>query len=538
MSTTWQFKTDPFSSNKCRLLAFNGEDALLKGYYFDVLVVVSDLNEKDALQKLPDLMKANASLEGTRSKKENFSWQGMISQATYLFQEGGQAVFRLSLQPKSHRLALTEHSRIFMSMTIPQILNKLLKDEELTPGSDFDVGLKDKYATRPYTCQYSESTAHFIWRHLERMGAYTYIRQEKSGDVLVFADASAIPEKLPIENKLDWNKDNPDEVLTSFYQTKRATPTKVTLRDYSTEQPGTTAKTAQDTDDLFGGGEVNIYASQNIYAEVDSFSKDFIVEEANQSASKLAEARVRSLIASANQAFGKSTIPWLQVGYSVSINNEDYQLITLKHTCNLASDEMETRLLERASQAGFVINSAKGYNNEFYCHQQSLGAYAPPIQTVRPSISGVVHAKVDAAGAGDYAELDEHGRYKVEFFFPEKVVYSDSDNPADGNRSIPLRMAQPHAGEKSGIHFPLLKGVEVLVMFTDGDPDRPFILSAMPNPEHPSVIDDTTQESNKIATPGGNAITMLDSVGKREIKIEIAGGGYIRMAEGNPLNLK
>ena len=138
------------------------------------------------------------------------------------------------------------------------------------------------------------------------------------------------------------------------------------------------------------------------------------------------------------------------------------------------------------------------------------------------------------------------------FFFPEKVIHTDADDPAEGNRSIPLRMAQPHVGESSGIHFPLLKGAEVLVAFTDGDPDRPVIISAMPNPEHPSVVLDENQQSNMIqtpgghklnfndtegeenitmATPGGHSVVLHDEPGKREICLRSPCGGYIRLRE-------
>ncbi|MDR1686109.1 MAG: phage baseplate assembly protein V, partial [Desulfovibrio sp.] len=160
--------------------------------------------------------------------------------------------------------------------------------------------------------------------------------------------------------------------------------------------------------------------------------------------------------------------------------------------------------------------------NAFACHPLALGAYAPERETPRPSVPGLMHARVVASGDGKYAELDRQGRYKVMFFFPEKVIHTDADDPSEGNRSIPLRMAQAHAGQDSGIHFPLLKGVETLVAFTDGDPDRPVILSAMPNPEHPSVVADENQQANVIRTPGGNSITMVDTEGQKEIRMDSA----------------
>jgi uncharacterized protein involved in type VI secretion and phage assembly len=64
--------------------------------------------------------------------------------------------------------------------------------------------------------------------------------------------------------------------------------------------------------------------------------------------------------------------------------------------------------------------------------------------------------------------------------------------------------------------------VEVLVAFTNGDPDRPLILGALPNPEHPSVVVDQNQQTNVIRTPSGNSLTMTDTEGAQEIRMESA----------------
>ncbi|MDL2216609.1 type VI secretion system Vgr family protein, partial [Desulfovibrio sp. OttesenSCG-928-M14] len=441
--------------------------------------------------------------------------------------------FRVAFVPRTARLNLAVHSRIFLNMQLPQILNKVLKEEKFTPDNDFDNCLKGTYASRPYTCQYNESPANFLRRHLERAGAYSYIRQTDKGDVLVLADESMQAEKLPIRDDLIWSEDHADETVFSLARTLSATPTKVTVRDYSTEQPGTTAKSLDDAQALYGGGEVNMYAAHNLYGDVDWASKDLIVEEANASAARLAEAGIRALKARSSRAEGESSISWLQAGYAVTIDKESFQLVSVRHACTPAADELEERMVRRARQAGFIAGTAQGYRNAFVCHPLSLCAFAPQCETPRPSISGFVHVKVDASSDGVYAELDSHGRYKVMFFFPEKIIHTDADDPSEGNRSIPLRMAQAHVGQSSGIHFPLLKGAEALVAFTDGDPDRPVILSAMPNPEHPSVVADTNQESNMIQTPGGHKINLTDTDGKRSFTMETPGGHSIRMHDEN-----
>jgi type VI secretion system secreted protein VgrG len=48
------------------------------------------------------------------------------------------------------------------------------------------------------------------------------------------------------------------------------------------------------------------------------------------------------------------------------------------------------------------------------------------------------------------------------------------------------------------------------------------ILGAMPNPEHPSVVADENEQTNVIRTPGGNSITMTDTEGQKEIRMESA----------------
>ncbi len=76
--------------------------------------------------------------------------------------------------------------------------------------------------------------------------------------------------------------------------------------------------------------------------------------------------------------------------------------------------------------------------------------------------------------------------------------------------TLPVRMAQPHAGPSYGQHFPLKPGIEVLVAFSEGDPDRPFILGSVPNPVTPSLVTRQSYLFNKIQTVSGIFIEMKD----------------------------
>jgi type VI secretion system secreted protein VgrG len=76
--------------------------------------------------------------------------------------------------------------------------------------------------------------------------------------------------------------------------------------------------------------------------------------------------------------------------------------------------------------------------------------------------------------------------------------------------SRPVRMLQNHAGENYGTHFPLKPGIEVLIAFVGGDPDRPLIVGAAPNPLTPSPVDGRTPTTHRIKTRSGIRFDMVD----------------------------
>jgi type VI secretion system secreted protein VgrG len=535
MSTNdpWQFSSSPLGPDDSRVLAFTGEEAVGEGYSFDILLLASKTGPKEARDLHEALMRAPMiTLKGKGAGDSDFVWNGMAQEISYAFPSEGGAVYRVLLRPRSWKLNISTHSRIFLNLSLPRLLGKLLTEEKMTAGTDFTDEMKADYKTRPYTCQYNESSFDFLSRLLERVGAYTYIRQTDNGDTLVLADGYGAPEDLSPRADLDWGRDKAREVVYSFAQTLSAGADSVLLRDYSSERPGVVEGKAKDKEGkLWGNGEFAAYGEFDLFGEVDCFSKDFAQEDANAAAGKLAEARLAALVRSAAYARGQSSIPHLRAGYAFTLDGEKHQLLRVRHNFLMPRDALETAIADRARQAGLFNGSGEqGYSNEFVCIPLKSGPYAPAIRTPKPVMTGTVNAEIDAAGAGTYAELDGKGRYKVKFPFAEKVFYADSDTPSDGNNSVPLRMMQAHSGQDSGVHFPLQKGVEVLVSFIQGDPDRPVIMGTLPNASMPGPVVADNEQENVIRSPGGNTITFVDSSGKKEMRMQ-SGGSRISIFE-------
>ena len=86
----------------------------------------------------------------------------------------------------------------------------------------------------------------------------------------------------------------------------------------------------------------------------------------------------------------------------------------------------------------------------------------------------------------------------------------DTTPPGERPASRPVRMIQNHVGEDYGTHFPLKPGVEVVIGFIDGDPDRPLIVGAVPNPIKPSPVTNADPGVHRIRTSTGITVDMAE----------------------------
>jgi type VI secretion system secreted protein VgrG len=166
------------------------------------------------------------------------------------------------------------------------------------------------------------------------------------------------------------------------------------------------------------------------------------------------------------------------------------------------------------------------YRNSFSVLPADI-QFRPERKTPKARIYGLINAKVDAAGSGQYAELDEQGRYKI-------ILPFDTSGRRDGKASAWVRMMQPYAGSDHGMHFPLHKDTEILLAFIDGDPDRPIIAGAAPNPGSPSLVNVDNQTKARLVSASGNEFHMEDQAGKERILLNSpATQTFVRLGQPN-----
>src|SRR5690606_36465464 len=104
------------------------------------------------------------------------------------------------------------------------------------------------------------------------------------------------------------------------------------------------------------------------------------------------------------------------------------------------------------------------YHNRFRCIPVGT-AYRPARRAKKPVIDSIQTAVVTGP-AGEEIHVDEHGRIRVQFHW-------DRDGASDENSSCWVRVQQPWSGAGWGFWYVPRIGMEVVVHFVDGDPDRP-----------------------------------------------------------------
>ena len=429
-------------------------------------------------------------------------FHGILTEFDQLHAIDEYVVYKTMLAPKLWWLSLTHHNQVFLDKTAPEVLAAVLTDGGLTTN-DFELRLMNEEAYEPweFICQYGESHLNFVSRWMEREGMYFYFEQTPSGEKVIITDTSLSHEGMAEGKTMYYSPpsglDEPfrEEVIHAFVCKQKLLPGKVHVRDYNYRTPSLNLSAEAEVS-ARGRGEFHIYG--------DHF-------RTLQEGSRLADIRSQELRSHEKRFHGESTIPYLRPGYLFDLErhyrgsfNQQYLTIELSHA---------------GSQTGFLISgigralseSEKRpyYRNSFVTIPAEI-QFRNPQKIQKPRFYGTIHATVDAEGSGEYAELDEHGRYKVRLPF-------DLSGREGGKASHWLRMAQPYAGTDHGMHFPLHKGTEVLLTFIEGDPDRPIIAAAVPNPEKPSVIQDVNQTKAAITTSGQNKIHFEDQKGKQRI---------------------
>jgi type VI secretion system secreted protein VgrG len=475
-----RLESEQLPSDHIQIFSLSGREAISQLFSFEIGIVCLRPDEIN-----PASMEgADVTLVFERKDKEIRRVHGMIAEIQDMLDgDAGVRTFRIRVVPRAFRLTLVRTQDIYMDMSLPDIIRKKLELVQLG-SQDVAFRLIDDYPKLEFVVQYKETDLAFISRLCEHAGVSFYFDHEDGRDVIVFADYVGGFRALEGRDAAPFRGRGEKQDVFKIASTTRLIPRAHIAQDYNYRTPLIDLSESADAPSGFAGGVVE-------YGEH---------VKTTDAAQKIARIRAEESESAHHVFEGESNLPGLTAGAPFELEGH-----ARLGQMRLLVTAVEHHTAQPVATHG-IGEGEHGYKNRFHAIDAAL-TYRPPRVTPRPRIHGVISAVVEGDGlsaSGVIAPIDKEGRYVVRFLF-------DTAPAGERKASRPVRMAQPHVGADYGMHMPLKPGVEVLLAFIDGDPDRPIIMSAVPDAIHPTPVTQRHADTSRIKTAAGIIIEIKDA---------------------------
>ncbi|MGF6088369.1 type VI secretion system Vgr family protein [Pseudomonas sp. 18173] len=161
------------------VLAFTGKEAISEPFVFDLELLVDD-----PMLDLASLLYRPASLHfGPDASHVH----GQLHELVQRDHGSGPRLCQVRLGPKLACLAQRFSQRIFSGLSVPHILDQVLKEHGIT-GKDRRLELSDEYPPRDFCTQYRESDLQFLQRLCAEERLHYHFEHLARGHCVVFGD--------------------------------------------------------------------------------------------------------------------------------------------------------------------------------------------------------------------------------------------------------------------------------------------------------------------------------------------------------------
>ncbi len=399
----------------------------------------------------------------SQQKKRYFS--GMLMEATWTGAHPRGHAYELVLRPWLSLLQHATDSRIFQKMSVIDIIEKVFNDAGFR---DFQNDTKENYKKIDYCVQYRESHYNFVNRLMEQFGIYFYFKHTADKHVLVMADGKACHKPVPDLPSIRYVSTGEqivdgEETLSSWTSGRQFQTGKVVVNAFDFDKPNANLIHEQ----ALPGGY------QHDSLEFYNYPETYKQGEDNDLGKKYALAVLQSRQAQDRRRGADGDAPSLFPGGLIKVTNHPAASENKEYVITSVSHTFEGEDFVSGSGGGASGNSYRGR----YVLQQSERPFRAPLKTPRPLISGPQTATV-VGPDGEEIHTDKHGRIKIKFHWDRK-------GPRNDQASRWARVGQISSGKKwGGIQIPRI-GMEVIVDFLEGDPDRPIVVGTVYNGENP-----------------------------------------------------
>ncbi|GLO02508.1 type VI secretion system Vgr family protein [Pseudomonas putida] len=450
------FKLNTFAQNSeedLLLEHFSGSEGLSRLYQLDLALLSQRIDVK-----LKSLIGRLATVE-IELADGNFRYiNGYINRFSTQGSDGGYVRYSALLGPWLWMLTCRFDSRIFQDKTVQDVVSEVFAG--FGSLAKYEFRLNKSLKPYSYITQYRESDFNFVQRLLENEGLFYYFEHTADAHVMIITDDSSTLLPLPEQPQIRFHSASVTETadsITQWHASRQLQSGKIAVRTFDYRQPRNFLPVTMQ--------------SLNEQGDVDKFEiYDFPGQYTHgtyEAGENLVRNRIEALELVGKTFYGDSNCRAMKPGYTFELT---------QHYVHDSGDAENRQFLllsvEHRGSNNYMTGDQAGYHNKFVCVRRKI-AFRPQLSTRKPLINGPQTAIV-VGPPGEEIFTDELGRVKLQFHWDRLGAFNDQS-------SCWVRVAQSGAsGGFGSIQIPRI-GDEVVVVFLDGNPDRPLIMGSLYN---------------------------------------------------------
>ena len=455
----------PLGKDVLVLVRFDGTEGLseLFEYRIEALSEEADINFDNAIGQQCSLK--------FKFYGQVREFNGILVEAQWMGVKGDYYSYRVVLRPWLWLLSQTTDCRIFQDKKAPEIIKEVFQDRGFT---DFESKLTDEgsYPKLEYCVQYRETDLDFVTRLMEKEGIYYFFTHSGGKHTLVLADSKSSHKAVPGFAKIPYVPPVGDYVrkeqhIYEWISERKFRTGKIELNDYNYEKPNTKLLSDAKASESYTHSDMEVYDYPGGYTDKsvgERYAKIQLESEQAMDHRRHSNGDAISLFPGGLTQLDR---------HAKDSQNIEYLIVRVTHSF----------VAEYYENSGDLSGRSEDVYYGSYEFLPSSQQFRTPIVTPKPLIHGIQTAKVVTKDEGGSEEIDVEKLTEIYVWF-----YWDRKKHKE-KRSCKIRVAQCWSGKKWGGQFIPRVGMEVVVEFIEGDPDRPLIVGTVYNDEYKPPFD-------------------------------------------------
>jgi len=434
------------------LESFRGSEGLSKPFTYELLLIC------DAPQlPLKSMICQQVSIEVELADAAPRFINGYLTRFASKGSDGALDHYGATLSPWLTMLRHRTDTRIFQNCTVDEVLAQVFA--RYPAYANYALRLSQPQKRHTYLTQYRESDLNFVQRLLDEAGLFYFFEHSLEGHTLVIGDDSTVLDALPEQAQIRFHSASVTETadaITRWCGHRQLQAGSMAAQTFDYRQPRNRLPVA-----------MRSLNEQGAVQRFELYDPGQYTHSTYDEGEALLRRRVEVLELAGKHFEGASNCRAMRPGYSFEL---------LQHPGHQTGPVEEREFLLMAVSCeghnNYLSGQQAGYFNTFTCVRKKI-PFRPQLTTPRPTIAGPQTAIV-VGPPGEEIFTDELGRVKVQFHWDRHGGFNDQS-------SCWVRVAQ--AGASSGfgsIQIPRVED-EVVVVFLDGNPDRPLIIGSLYN---------------------------------------------------------